>query len=155
MTGLPGFAVVVQVAVPHQPLDIASHHVLLVVALVPPLHLLHIMVESLSLYFWVVAHIILDFVWAGIQRVRLKRHSASPGAKSLYQVLFQLLVVFSPVVSQEALWELLWDSSMLLPQSWRASWRTRQTQAPLAEVQQKCHHWFWPQITWGRTWGGS
>ena len=126
----------------------------IIATLVPTLNLFYILVESLALF----AHtrIVLEFLQVGIQHMEFQRHPASHGVKNLCGILYQLLVIFSPVVAQGALEQLSWSSSRLFSRFCSACQRTRLTQRySLSEAQQEFRSRFWPQINWERTVGGT
>ena len=103
MSSFSRFASVVQITFSNKPPNVVPHHVFVILSLVTMFKVQYILMKAFALLLWVSCHVLLEFVRMSIKDMEFERPSASHFGIILYESLNQLHIVFSLVITQEAM----------------------------------------------------
>src|SRR6218665_192190 len=97
------FASVLQIAFSKKPPNVVTHHVFVILSLVTTFRVQYILMKALALLLCVSSHVVLEFLKMSVEDMDFERHSASHFGIILDEGLNQLHIVFSLVITQEAM----------------------------------------------------
>ena len=103
MSSFSRFVSVLQIAFSNKPPNVVPHHVFVILPLVTMFKVQYILMKVLALLLWVSSHVLLEFVKVSVKDMDFERHSASQFGVILYESLNQLHIVFSLVITKEAM----------------------------------------------------
>ena len=103
MNSFSRFASVLQIAFSNKPPNVVPHHVFVILSLVTMFKVQYILMKALALLLRVSSHVFLEFVKMSVKDMDFERHSTSHFGVILYESLNQLYIVFSLVITQEAM----------------------------------------------------
>ena len=92
------FASVLQIIFLNKPPSVVPHHVFVILSLVMMLKVQYILMKALTLLLWSNSPVLLEFVKMRVKVMDFEKHSASH-----FGILNQLQIVFSLVITQEAM----------------------------------------------------